>query len=128
MKNKPLFMNYQRGQSMILTVMVLSSAVLALSAIGGYMMLLRLRINSDIVNTTKAIYVADAGIECEAYNQFQMASIDCNAAPYNAFPHTSGTVDPTASYQVEYSDAPTPYMISRGLYRSSSRSFRLDFN
>lgn len=119
--------NHRQGQSMILTVLVLSSAVLAISAIGGYMMMLRLRINSDIVNTTKAIYITDAGIECEAYNQFQMASIDCNAAPYNAFPHTSGTVDPSASYQVEYTPGPPPYMISKGIYRSSSRSFRLDF-
>lgn len=112
---------------MILTVLVLSSAVLALSAIGGYMMLLRLRINSDIINTTKAIYIADAGIECEAYNQFKMASLDCNDAPYNAFPHTSGTVDPAAAYNVEYDPGPPPFMISKGLYRSSSRSFRLDF-
>ncbi|AKM78204.1 MAG: hypothetical protein UY31_C0013G0013 [Candidatus Wolfebacteria bacterium GW2011_GWE1_48_7] len=118
---------YRTGQSMILTVLVLSSAVLALSAIGGYMMLIRLRINSDIVNTTKAIYIADAGLECEAYNQFQLADIDCNDIPYNAFPHTSGVVDPRASYVSEYTAGPPSYMLSKGSYRSASRSFRLGF-
>lgn len=114
---------------MILTVLVLSSAVLALSAIGGYMMLLRLRINSDIVNTTKAIYIADAGLECEAYNQFKSAGIDCNAAPYNAFPHSGGAVNSGARYTVEYTAGPpAQYAVSRGTYRSSIRAFRMDFN
>lgn len=112
---------------MILTVLVLSSAVLSLSAIGGYMMLVRLRISSDITNTTKAIYIADAGIECEAYNQFRMGGLNCNDAPYDAFPHTSGSVNSDASYVVQYTATPTPSIISKGSYRAASRSFRLDF-
>lgn len=115
---------------MVLTVLVLSSAVLALSAIGGYMMLIRLRINSDIANTTKAIYIADAGLECEAYKQSDPSSgIDCNAAPYNSFPHTSGVVNASASYAASYTAGPpSRFILSTGTYRSSGRSLRMNFS
>lgn len=114
---------------MILTVLVLSSAVLALSAIGGYMMLVRLRISSDIVNTTKAIYIADAGLECEAYNRFGPNEDGfCNANGRNSFLYTGTVADPGAAYEVTYTDVPSPFILSKGNYRSSGRSFRLDFN
>lgn len=113
---------------MILTVLVLSSAVLALSGIGGYMMLIRLRVSSDITNTTKAIYIADAGIECEAFNHFKNAgALNCNSAPYNIFMYTAGVADPGASYDTAYVAGPPGYARSTGTYRNVNRSFRLDF-
>ena len=119
----------QQGQAMILTVLVLSSTVLSLSAIGSYLMMIRLRVSSNIVNTTKAIYIADAGIECEAYNQLKAGGvINCNdGGSYNAFLYNGGVADPGASYATVYVPGAGAYARSTGSYRNVNRSFRLDF-
>lgn len=123
---------YRRGQAMIMTVLVLSSTVLSLSAIGGYLMLVRLRTSSDIVSTSKAIYVADSGIECEAYHQFKKpaepADFCTNAgAGRNSFSYDTGTVDETASYAVTYTAGPPSNIQSVGSFRNSNRAFQIDF-
>lgn len=114
---------------MILTVLVLSSVVLSLSSIGGYLMLVRLRISSDIGNTMRAIYIADAGLECEAYNHFKNA----DAAGYCADPVrnvflTGAVADPERFYYETVYESTAPASIrSVGTARNVNRSFRLDF-
>lgn len=116
---------------MILTVLVLSSIVLSLSSIGGYLMLVRLRINSDIGNTMRAIYIADAGLECEAYDHFKNA----DAAGYCADPTrnvflTDVVADPQRFYyETAYNKgtASSSNIRSIGNARDTNRSFRLDF-
>lgn len=56
---------------MLLTVLILSGAILGASTIAGYLMLLKIRGASDITDSTKAIFAADAGIEWELYKQFK---------------------------------------------------------
>lgn len=112
---------------MILTVLVLSSTVLSLSAIGGYLMLVRLRVSSDVTSTTKAIYIADAGLECAAYKHFTGAAIACDSAPYNEFSYTGAAPVSGASYETEDVSGPPSSIRSTGNFRNSNRSFRLDF-
>lgn len=115
---------------MILTVLVLSSAVLSLSAIGGYLMLIRLRVNSDIVSTTKAIYIADAGLECEAFNRLKKGGADadyCKKEGRNEFSYNAVSPEPDAFYTVEYAAGPPVYILSVGSYRALNRAFRLNF-
>lgn len=64
---KYLILNSNRGQAMLLTVLILGSAILSASAIAGYMMVLKIRSSSDIANSSKSIYAADSGIEWELY-------------------------------------------------------------
>lgn len=113
---------------MILTVLVLSSIMLSLSAIGGYLMLVRLRISSDIGNTMRAIYVADAGLECGAYNHFKKGDIAgyCVAGLRNTF--LVGEVgDPGRFYyETLYEPTAPAYIRSVGNARNVNRSFRLD--
>lgn len=113
---------------MILSVLVLSSTVLALSAIGGYLMLVRLRVSSDIQSTTRAIYIADAGLECAVFNHFVKADgIDCQSVPYGTFVYGPGD---DAAYTTEYvpgAASSTSYIRSVGGFRTSNRSFRMDF-
>lgn len=52
---------------MMLSVLIIGTSILVFSTIGGYLMLQRLREASNIVDTTKAIFAADSGIECELY-------------------------------------------------------------
>ena len=51
----------------MLSVLIIGTSILVFSTIGGYLMLQRLREASNIVGTTKAIFAADSGIECELY-------------------------------------------------------------
>lgn len=60
-----------KGQVMLLTVLILGSTVLSASTIAGYLMTLKIRASSDITNSAKAIFAADAGIEWELYKQFK---------------------------------------------------------
>jgi hypothetical protein len=63
--------NGNRGQAMLLTVLVLGGSILAASTIAGYLMLLKIRESSDITNSTRAIYAADTGVEWELYKYFK---------------------------------------------------------
>lgn len=70
-------MNKENGQMILLAVIIISSAVFISSAIGGYLMINKIKSVSKIVDLTKAIYAADAGIECELYNTF-VEAVDPN--------------------------------------------------
>ncbi len=118
------YLRSNSGQAMILTTLVLSSTVLALAGIGGYLMLIRLRVSSNVVDTTKAIYLADAGVECGAYNQTKAGGIDCNAA---TFSYNAG-IDPLAHISVTSAVAGTSTsIVSTGIYNQVNRAFRIDF-
>ena len=60
-----------KGQVMLLTVLVIGGLLLGASAIAGLMMVYQLRQASDVVNSTKAIFAADTGIEWELYRMFK---------------------------------------------------------
>lgn len=131
--------NYQQGQApstrsgqaMIMTVLVLSSIVLSLSSIGGYLMLVRLRINSDIGNTMRAIYIADAGLECEAYNHFKNNDTEgyCADQSRNVFFRDVVADGERFYYETAYDKitASSSAIRSIGNARNVNRSFRLDF-
>ncbi|OGY57393.1 MAG: hypothetical protein A3C03_00735 [Candidatus Colwellbacteria bacterium RIFCSPHIGHO2_02_FULL_45_17] len=59
----------QRGQTMILTVMILTSAILSATAISALLVLFQLRQASDIKASMQAIFAADAGVECIFYER-----------------------------------------------------------
>jgi len=61
--------NKQNGQTMILTVMLLTSAILSATAISALLVLFQLRQVSDIKASTQAIFAADAGVECVLYEK-----------------------------------------------------------
>lgn len=62
--------NKRSGQVMILTVMALGGAILGATTIAGLLMLYQIRQATDLANSGKAIYAADAGIEWTLYNWF----------------------------------------------------------
>jgi hypothetical protein len=55
------------GQIFILSMLILGGSLLAASVIGGYLMLLHIRQSTDSMNSAKAIYAADSGIEWELW-------------------------------------------------------------
>ena len=78
------------GQAMILAVMALGGAILGATTIAGFLMVYQIRQTTDLANSAKAIFAADAGVECALYNQF--ISSDCAE---------SNTLTNGASYAVD---------------------------
>ena len=52
---------------MLITVLALSGTILGATAIAGLLMLYQIRQSTDIANSTKAIFAADAGIETQLF-------------------------------------------------------------
>lgn len=60
---------HQKGQVMLLTVVLLSGTVLGVTTIAGVLTLYQLRQASNATDSTRAIYAADAGVEWELYKR-----------------------------------------------------------
>lgn len=58
-----------QGQVMLLAVLIIGASILAMTSISGYLMLQRIRSSSNIVDSTKAIFAADTGIEWELFKK-----------------------------------------------------------
>jgi len=52
---------------MLLTVVVLSATILGATTIAGLLTMYQVRQTADIINSAKAIFAADAGLECAYY-------------------------------------------------------------
>jgi hypothetical protein len=115
------------GQAMLIFVLVLGATVLSVTAIAGYVTLQKLRASSDVVDSAKAIYAADSGVEWCFYNKFSTtngtSTFDCTTSDVNPGPTFSNnlsgnTVDVSVS---EGGVAPNTIVKSIG---HSGRSYR----
>ena len=71
--------NKRSGQVMIITILVLGGAILSATTIAGLLMLYQIRQTTDIANSGRAIYAADAGIEWSLFKWFCAAKGACGA-------------------------------------------------
>lgn len=60
----------QSGQVMIMTVLALGGTILGATTIAGLLMVYQIRQSTDMANSVKAVYAADAGIEWKLYDFF----------------------------------------------------------
>jgi len=84
------------GQTMILTVLLLSGAILSATAISALLILFQLRQTSDIKTSMQAIFAADAGIECVLFEQYEEVTGGGTAD----FTSCEATLDNGARYRV----------------------------
>ena len=59
----------KQGQAMLLTVMLLSSAILGATSLAALLVLFQLRQATDAKASTQAIFAADSGIECVLFER-----------------------------------------------------------
>ena len=59
------------GQAMLLTVLTLGGTILGATTIAGLLMVYQLRQTTDLTNSGKALFAADAGIEFGLYRFFK---------------------------------------------------------
>ena len=62
---------------MLLAVVILSSAILGVTSLAGILTLYQVRSAGGAINSTKAIFAADAGIECALYRFSKDGTYDC---------------------------------------------------
>ncbi len=55
------------GQVMILSVVILGGVLLSAASVAGLLMVYQIRASNDAVNSAKAVFAADAGIEAAAW-------------------------------------------------------------
>lgn len=121
------------GQVMILTVLALGGTLLGATTVAGLLMLYQIRQSTDLANSAKAIFAADAGIEWGLYNLFCEESSTpknpCPRGPLGAFTNNA-SVDVVcrsgAGAVISCSDLENVREIrSVGRAGTASRAFRL---
>ena len=60
----------ESGQVLLLTVIVLSAAMVTASIVGGNLIASQLRESKGVSDSARALYAADAGLEYELYRTF----------------------------------------------------------
>lgn len=115
--------NQNSGQIMLLSIMIIGTSILVVSVVAGYLMVQRLRFSSNMVDSAKAVFAADAGIECEQYNIFHPSAIfDCNNPAVLNFDDSLTTVATLRGLI-----GMTNYIKSTGTSNKSKRAFYLSY-
>ncbi len=114
---------------MLITSLVLSSTLLGATTIAGLLMLYQLRQGSDIANSTKAIYAADAGLEWRLYRFFKTdRSCDCTNSDQCPAPAFSNGAALQTSCSSEVGDSSQVVTIrSTGIVQKDARAFEFNF-
>lgn len=100
-----------KGQAMILAVLAIGGSILGATTIAGLLTLFQIRESTDAINSARAIFAADSGIECGLYSLFKNGSCPLS------FDLSNGS-----SYQATV-DPGTFTVISRGFAANARRAF-----
>lgn len=143
MKNQRSKIN---GQAIFLVVLVIGGALLGATTIAGFLMVIQLQQVGDAANSAKAIFAAEAGVNCALYDFYN--STNPNPTPYQCFdwsgfdlndPATfTGTLDleknTSASFTcykddtflsaaiVQCTDSSSVFVLSRGVSGTAKRA------
>ncbi|OGY60189.1 MAG: hypothetical protein A3B23_04010 [Candidatus Colwellbacteria bacterium RIFCSPLOWO2_01_FULL_48_10] len=100
---------------MLLTVILLSTAILGATSLVGLLMVYELRYSGDVVSSAQAIFAADAGIECASYRTYKDTAKVCGSvsAPI--------VLSNGATYRVEFMTGSVARSV--GQSRKTARAF-----
>lgn len=115
------------GQVMLLSVLLIGSSILIFSAISGYLMAQRIRLSTDFVDSTRAIFAAEAGLECQLYN-LNFADPSNPRTANCAEPLYGGTMKTSASTSVYASGPSSTVVRSAGVSNNSRRALLFIFD
>ncbi|HUZ92794.1 MAG TPA: hypothetical protein VNG29_02220 [Candidatus Paceibacterota bacterium] len=105
----------RNGQAMILTVLTLGGAILGATTIAGLIMTYQIRQTTDAADSAKAIFAADAGVECGLYQYFDDPTTLC---PDGSLPKIANG----ATYS-ESINSSTQTLYSQGTAGTAQRAF-----
>jgi len=118
-----------RGQVMLMTVMAISGTILGATTIAGLLMLYQVRQSTDIINSTKAIFAADSGLEWRLYKFFKSDNQACmNCPDGGSCPQpnlqNNATFSTTCDLQI-INGTSTVSIKSSGTFGNNSRAFEI---
>lgn len=107
---------------MLLSILLISSSILIFSAVAGYLMVQRIRLATDFIDSTRAIFAAEAGLECQLYNlnlsnPGSPRSEDCGGIVFY-----NGTLRTSASTTIYTQGASTTIVRSAGSSNNAHRA------
>ena len=118
----------EKGQLMLLSVLLISSAVLGAATIAGLLVLFQLRQTADAEASAQAVFASDAGIERALYEKYRNGYCgDINSQIASAGdPQDEFTIDDDIEYKIILEEGCT---IAKSAGRSgrSARAFILYF-
>ncbi|MEK7498679.1 MAG: hypothetical protein AAB611_02345 [Patescibacteria group bacterium] len=111
----------EKGQVMMLTVLLLSLAFSLTSFLAGSIIVYQVRAASTITSAMIAVFAGDSGLQCGLYQQIKDSAFVC--PPGNSTYMTNGaTFETTVS-----STASTTLIRSKGIFRDTSRALEASF-
>ncbi len=116
----------EKGQVMILSVLALGGTILGATTIAGLLMVYQLRSTSDVANSAKAIFAADAGIDWMLYQFSKPSSTDTQPVFSNGASFTA-TCSDSSSHVVDCRNPSAFTFRSVGQSGSSYRALQLNF-
>lgn len=122
-----------QGQVMLITVLALSGTIVATTAVAGLLMLYQIRQSTDVINSTKAIFAADAGIEWQLYKYVGDKSCKTCAESKYACPPPSpfsngATFEIICALKTDpVTNAQKVTIKSKGTSAKTSRAFEISF-
>jgi len=123
-------MKHRKGQVMLLTVLIISGAVLGATTIAGLLMVHQIRQTTNVIDSLQAVYAADTGLEWKLYQSF----IDSGQLPPNLDRADFIAEETSTGGQLEYRavgcagaelENPSPGRCPRRLNRSLQLRFLL---
>lgn len=119
------------GQVMLVTVLAISGTLLSVTAIAGYLMLNQIRQTTDVVNSTKAVFAADSGLEWRLFKFFKgdnQKCLDCPDGEQCPGPQlaNNATFQATCTSQIS-NNSETVSIQSKGISLRNARAFELSF-
>lgn len=116
------------GQVMLLSIVIIGTSILVVSIVAGYLMVQRLRFSSNMADSAKAVFAADAGIECELYNIFKAdPDIVCNDLSFDALNALTAKTETIKNFFINPLGETIYYIKSTGTFNKSKRAFYLSY-
>ena len=67
------------GQALLILVLILGSTMLGVTTVAGFISIQKIKTATDIMDSERAIYAADYGLECNFYKLTKDDSISCDS-------------------------------------------------
>ena len=117
------------GQAVLLVVLTIGGALLGATAIAGFLTVIQLQQVGDTVNSAKAIFAAEAGVNCALYDFVNSSSAPCfNYTGVHINIENGAFADFTCykadalTLQSACKDASSTYILSKGVAGTAKRA------
>ncbi|MBI5421498.1 MAG: hypothetical protein HZA35_04295 [Parcubacteria group bacterium] len=115
----------ERGQVMMLTVLLLSLAFSLASFLAGSIIVYQVKAASTITNAMVAVFAGDSGLQCGLYQQVKDSTFVCPPGPMINYMTNGSTYDIVIGSSTASSS--TVVIRSKGVFRDTSRALEASF-